>query len=98
VDQSFNYTFRLGEDSSLFQKDMECSDEDWDTVYIEEPAIDVKEVLVEQLILSVPEKLLCSEQCRGLCPQCGISLNSGKCSCAEDRSNSPFAVLKHLKK
>ncbi len=98
VDEPFDYIFRVEEDSSLSRKEVECSDEDCETVFLEEPVIDVKEVLLEQLILSVPEKLLCSEQCRGLCPQCGASLNNGQCGCAEKQPDSPFAVLKHLKK
>ncbi len=97
VGASYNYVFRLGDDNSHHEKEFEFSDEDCQTVYLKEPEIDVEELLREQLILAVPEKLLCSEDCKGLCQNCGAMLNVEKCSCAVDDSNSPFAVLKKLK-
>lgn len=98
IEEIFKYTFKTGAESVSFPDELECSAEDCETVYIEDAVIDIDGVLAEQLILSMPEKQLCSEQCRGLCPQCGASLNHEKCSCVEDRSDSPFAVLKQLKK
>jgi uncharacterized protein len=98
IDESFKYTFKAGEESVSLPDEFECSAEDCETVYIDEENIDINDVLAEQLILSLPEKLLCSEQCKGLCPQCGASLNLEMCNCVEDRSDSPFAVLKQLKK
>ncbi len=96
VDVTFNYVFRLGYDNSHHEKEFEFSDEDCQTVYLKEPEIDFDELLREQLILAVPEKLLCSEDCKGLCQNCGAMLNVEKCNCAADDSNSPFAVLKKL--
>ena len=98
VASTYTYIFRLGSDSSMLQKEFEFSDEDCYTVYIDEPVINIDEVLQEQLILSVPGKLLCSDECRGLCQNCGALLNKQKCTCAAENPNSPFAVLKDLKK
>ena len=93
----YYYMFRLGEDSSLLQKDVECSsDEDYCVVYLDEPIIDVAEVLQEQLTLSIPEKLLCNEDCKGLCHKCGALLASDNCSCVDENSDSPFAILKNM--
>lgn len=97
IDETFKYTFKTGEEDVSLPDELECSAEDCETVYIDEADIDIDGVLAEQLILSLPEKLLCSKQCKGLCPQCGASLNFEKCSCVADRSDSPFAVLKQLK-
>jgi uncharacterized protein len=98
VDETFTYTFKADEASDHLPEEFECSDEDCEIVYLEEPIIDIDDVLAEQLILSVPEKMLCDERCRGLCPHCGASLNYEKCSCTGDHSDSPFAVLQQLKK
>lgn len=98
VDETFNYLFRLGEDCSHLQEEIEISADEDETVFLEEPEINIDEVLLEQLLLSVPIRLLCHEDCRGLCPTCGISLNDEQCDCEKERSNSPFAVLRHLKK
>jgi uncharacterized protein len=43
--------------------------------------INVDELVVEQLELSLPIRLLCHEDCRGLCPQCGTNLNVEPCAC-----------------
>lgn len=98
VDEAFNYTFRLGQDKAHMHEDLQCSDEDVDTVYLDSPEIDTGEILLEQLILSMPEKLLCHEQCKGVCHKCGAQLNNEPCSCTADYSDSPFAVLQKLKK
>lgn len=98
VDEDFFYTFRLGKDSTHDLEELECGDEDIETVYIDKPEISIDEILLEQLILSIPEKLLCTKQCRGICPGCGALLNSEQCNCDIDLTDSPFAVLKHLKK
>jgi DUF177 domain-containing protein len=41
----------------------------------------LEDVLREQVLLTIPLKVVCSEQCKGLCPQCGKNLNSGNCEC-----------------
>jgi uncharacterized protein len=98
VDETFYYTFRLEEDGTHELEELECRDEDIETVYLDRPEILIDEILLEQLILSIPEKLLCSEQCKGICPGCGALLNTEQCKCDDNLADSPFAVLKHLKK
>lgn len=57
--------------------------------------IDFKDVVQEQVILGLPYKPLCREECKGLCPHCGTDLNVETCGCSGGRSSSPFAVLKN---
>lgn len=94
----YNYLFKVGNDSSLLHRETECSAEDCYTVYLEEPVIDLAMILQEQLTLSIPGKLLCSEDCKGLCHNCGELLDSGPCNCVDKSNDSPFAVLKNLKR
>lgn len=89
-------TTRGEEISELPEK--ECSDEECDTLYLNEPVIDVAEILQEQLQLAIPGKVLCRDDCRGLCPECGGSRNADECKCATPEPDSPFAVLRSLKK
>lgn len=93
----FFYLFKTEQDTSLHLQDIECSEEDCTTVYLEEPVIDIGEVLREQVLLAVPERRICDEACRGLCPGCGVALAHEACRCSPGRSDSPFAVLKKLK-
>lgn len=98
VDESFHYTFRLEKDGVHQLEEMECRDEDIETVYIEKPEISIDGILREQLILSIPEKLVCNNKCKGICQGCGALLNTEQCNCDDSLDDSPFAVLKHLKK
>jgi len=47
----------------------------------ETPYIDLTEDVRQVVILSVPLKLLCREDCKGLCPQCGVDWNLKECDC-----------------
>jgi len=44
--------------------------------------IDIGEDLRQELILNLPSKVLCREDCRGICPHCGANLNDEKCDCS----------------
>jgi uncharacterized protein len=90
-------------DLELLEGDLEepvehsCRADEMDTLYLREPAVDVSSILAQQVFLLVPLRRLCSEECRGLCPQCGENKNTGICRCKPDDDASPFAVLAGLK-
>jgi uncharacterized protein len=82
---------------ALFSKDPEALD-DPDAYALEPDAmeIDVTPAVREELLLAAPRYVLCREDCRGLCPQCGKDLNAGPCGCApvEDLRWQPLKALK----
>ncbi len=49
--------------------------------------------LEEQKVLNP----LCSEECKGLCPGCGINLNKAKCNCKDDNIDPRLEALKNFK-
>jgi uncharacterized protein len=98
LDEKFFYQITTREEEVSDLQEKECSDEECETLYLKEPVIDVTEILTEQLYLALPGKVLCGEECRGLCPECGGSLNRNECNCSEALPDSPFAILKKLKK
>lgn len=57
---------------------------------------DLDEYLRQSILVNVPIKPLCEEDCKGLCPHCGANLNDGSCECPPDSEESPFAVLASL--
>lgn len=59
--------------------------------------LDLREVLQEQVILSLPLAPLCKEECRGLCMSCGADLNREACGCDAKAAHPAFAALKDLK-
>jgi len=58
--------------------------------------VELKDVATEQVLLSVPMKVLCRPDCLGLCPACGVNRNIEHCDCSSERKDSPFAVLKKM--
>ncbi len=58
--------------------------------------IDLGEDVRQMIVLSVPLKLLCREDCRGLCPHCGKNLNTGACDCAATSMDPRWNPLKSL--
>jgi uncharacterized protein len=58
----------------------------------------LEDVLREQLLLALPIKTVCSDDCRGLCAHCGKNLNhEGDCDCREERSDPRWDALKGLR-
>lgn len=58
--------------------------------------VDLEPVFREQFVLAVPFAPLCAEDCKGLCPQCGIDRNTNTCHC-EKPVDPRLAALKGLK-
>jgi len=56
--------------------------------------LDVDEALREELMLGFPMRLLCSEDCEGLCPMCGKPRREGDCGCAQREIDPRLAILK----
>jgi len=61
----------------------------------EEGYVDLTEEMREDILLALPDHLLCREDCRGLCPTCGGDLNRGPCGCppAATRASDVWAGL-----
>lgn len=59
--------------------------------------LQLEDVLREQVLLAVPVKAVCREECRGLCPQCGQNLNEGKCGCGPGSSDPRWNALRELR-
>jgi uncharacterized protein len=71
--------------------------EDMDIGYYADE-IDISKIIRENLFLEIPIKPLCSINCKGLCPRCGIDLNEESCLCFNENNNIDirFSKLKTL--
>jgi uncharacterized protein len=92
------YLPRAAEQPEAQEEEVELSDRDVVVGYYEGERLDLGEVVREQLILGLPLKPLCREDCRGLCRTCGTNLNTGTCGCPppeepEDPRLSPLRGL-----
>jgi uncharacterized protein len=58
--------------------------------------IDIDEIMREQILLAVPTRSLCREDCKGFCPACGADRNLKECGCPIENSDPRWAGLKKL--
>lgn len=62
---------------------------------LEGDSADLDDIVRTVFVLNLDSKLLCKEDCKGLCPQCGRNLNDGPCNCRKEL-DPRFAALKQL--
>jgi len=58
--------------------------------------LDLREAIRQNLVLALPMRTLCSEECAGLCPTCGKDLNEGPCDCPTEVADERFSALREL--
>ncbi|SYZ72383.1 conserved hypothetical protein [Candidatus Zixiibacteriota bacterium] len=61
-----------------------------------EPVADLHNLIRESLILALPLKPLCNDDCLGLCPDCGVNLNEETCDCKREEDDERWEGLKNL--
>ncbi|MGH7815576.1 MAG: YceD family protein [Candidatus Binataceae bacterium] len=59
--------------------------------------IDLSPLVREQILLALPTRPLCREDCRGLCPHCGVNLNRAECGCRAENHDPRWTALLSLK-
>jgi uncharacterized protein len=67
-----------------------------DLILPEDAQIDIQPLVREYALLEIPMNPICSPDCKGLCPICGVNLNKTQCNHQTQTEDSPFAVLKAL--
>jgi uncharacterized protein len=82
--------------ASTGPSEVELLHEDLLTDFMTGEEVNLEEVVREQVYFSLPMKVLCNEQCAGLCPRCGANLNRGKCGCLSEGGHPAFSKLKLL--
>ncbi len=75
-------------------EEIEISADEMEIGFYSGDGIELADVATEQVILSVPMKVICGPECRGLCPVCRVNRNLMRCDCAPPQQDSPFASLK----
>ena len=93
VEREFDLTYRP---MSTIARDeeIELPPDELDVGFYEGDGIQLADVMIEQVILTFPMKVICREDCRGLCPTCGADRNRETCQCPEPQVDSPFAALR----
>ena len=81
---------RTGEEKELGREDLHIA-------FYEGDSIDVDELVREQVLLALPTRFVCREDCKGLCPTCGADLNAESCDCPRGEIDPRWAALAKLK-
>jgi len=88
-----NIDIILTQDRELLERDEE------DIFFVDQSTrtIDISGSVRQTLLLAIPFKKLCREDCKGLCPHCGQNLNIAACSCILQKQDPRWDVLSNLK-
>src|SRR3954463_10854302 len=79
------------------EEEVAINEADTEIGYYQGEGILLEDALKEQILLTVPIRVLCSEECLGLCPQCGQNRNVTPCDCAGKISDPRWAALAEIK-
>ena len=79
-------------DENLVRKGDEVSEDD-DVIVFEDTGIDIDDIAANSFLMNIEGKYLCSDNCKGLCPQCGADLNQGECGCRDNSVDPRWAAL-----
>jgi len=96
VKSEFDLLYRP-QGSNSGRDEMSVTDAEAEISYYEDEGILLDDVVREQVLLAVPLKVTCREDCKGLCPQCGMNLNQEQCSCAVGFEEPRWAALKEIR-
>lgn len=96
VDREFELLYRpLGADAG--RDELSVTAAEAEIGYYQGDGILLEDVLREQVLLALPLKVTCREDCKGLCPHCGKNLNEEQCSCNVPMEDPRWAALKEIR-
>ncbi|MEK6323462.1 MAG: DUF177 domain-containing protein [Acidobacteriota bacterium] len=94
VERSFDLIYvpplGTGEEHELGENDLSLG-------FYQDGIIHVDDLAREQIELALPMARLCTEDCRGLCPECGANLNLSECACSKGQADVRWGALAELK-
>ena len=96
VRRDFELLYRpLGVDAG--RDELSVTDAEAEIGYYQGEGLLLEDVLREQVLLALPLKVTCREDCKGLCPHCGKNLNQEQCSCAVPLEDPRWSALKEIR-
>jgi len=96
VKRTFDLLYRpLGSDAGRAELSVTAAEAE--IGYYEGEGLLLEDALREQVLLDLPLKVMCREDCKGLCPHCGTNLNNNQCSCEEPLEDPRWSALKELR-
>lgn len=91
LETNFSKKLRMND---VAQEDYDENDESHE--YIEGHILDLEKLVLDEVYMNIPMKVLCRESCEGICKTCGVNLNHTTCSCEDDNYDPRLAGLRDL--
>ena len=88
-------SFDIDKDIDMQETSGEIEDEE-EKDYIDGYNLDVDKLVFGEILLLIPGKTLCKEDCKGLCLRCGANLNEGECGCDRESLDPRMSVFKDI--
>ena len=95
VNADFALEYITGSDYESSQA-AELTEDELSVAVFDGQGIDVDEIVKEQILLAAPTRMLCRDDCKGICSECGIDRNTDECNCVVDDIDPRWAALKNL--
>jgi len=96
IAREFELLYRpLGADAG--RDELSVTDAEAEIGYYQGDGILLEDVLREQVLLALPLKVTCREDCKGLCPHCGTNLNEEQCSCTVAMEDPRWTALREIR-
>ncbi len=88
--------FVIDIDHSAVQNKDSDGIEDDELSFMDGCILDVDKLISNEIVVALPTKVLCKEDCRGLCPVCGTNLNHGTCDCDRQVADPRMAAIQDI--
>lgn len=72
------------------------ADPEEDVIIIDNEKLDIHDIVLNNFLMNVEGRYLCSDDCKGLCPKCGADLNMGDCGCGQEDIDPRWAKLAEI--
>lgn len=90
------FELTISEELDVSKTDEERVEDLDEQPYVSGYNLDVDQLLCNELLLNLPMKVLCKEDCKGICNRCGTNLNYGTCSCDTSSPDPRMSVIQDL--
>jgi uncharacterized protein len=93
----FDLFYRPAPATTQVGHEVELDDGETQIGFYEGAGIELGDILREHILLSIPMQMVCGEDCRGICPNCGVNRNIGECHCETKPVDDRWSALRGLR-
>jgi uncharacterized protein len=97
VGNKFELLYRPQGSDATNKEELSVTAAEAEVGYYQGEGLLLEDVLREQVLLALPVKAICREDCKGLCPHCGRNLNQEQCNCTEPIEDPRWSALKDIR-